>query len=65
MPILFKRAALNWHEVGVIKGAVFCVALAIGATWPSLFAPYAPALTALGLALGVWALAIWLRRKAV
>ena len=62
MAVIFKRVELNWWEVGVVKAAVFCLALAIGATWPVAFAPHAPALVALGLAFGMWALAIWMRK---
>lgn len=63
MPLIFKTVALSWWEVGVVKAAVFCLALAIGATWPQAFAPYAAGLAALGLAFGMLALAIWLRKK--
>jgi len=59
---IFKNTMMSTWDIGIVKIAVGCMALAIGATWPDIFAPYAKILFAVGVAAGLYALYVWLKK---
>jgi len=59
---IFKDTVLSTWEIGVIKIAVACMAVAIGSIWPEVFAPYAKVLFAIGALASVYALFFWTKK---
>ncbi len=59
---IFKSVVLAWWEVGVIKLAVWCFGLAIGATFAEMIAPYVVPLLVIGAIAAVCSLVIWVRK---
>lgn len=59
---IFKNVSMSTWDIGIIKLAVGFIALAIGATWPNVFAPYAKILFVLGLLFGLYALYSWIKK---
>lgn len=51
---LFKSTTLTWWQLGLLKWAVLCIGIAIGAHWSTMFVPYAVAFVAVGLALSCY-----------
>lgn len=60
---IFKPTTLDWWQLGLLKWAVFVIGIAVGATWPELFAPYALHLFIIGLLVSGYLFAIWKRNK--
>lgn len=60
---IFKPTNFTWWQFGLLKWAVLFIGLAIGSTWPSLFAPYALMLAVLGLLVSCYLTIVWLRGK--
>jgi len=60
---LFKPRKLTWWQVDLLKWAVLFIGIAIGATWPGVFAPYVTLLLALGFLLSIYLLVVWMRAK--
>lgn len=59
---IFKSGTLKWWEVSLLKISVACIAVAIGATWPAVFAPYARALVVIGLTIGIYLAFVWFKK---
>ena len=58
---IFKPTTFTWSQLGSLKWASIFMGIAIGATWPNVFAPYAIALFVVGLALAIPPGIAWLR----
>jgi hypothetical protein len=59
---IFKTAQINAWEFAPIKISLLCVGIAIGANWPELFAGYVFPIFLFGLALGIYAAIVWLKK---
>jgi len=59
---LFKSTFMSTWDIGLIKFAVVCIGIAIGATWPAIFAPYAMALFVIGVLVGFYAGYAWMKK---
>jgi putative Mn2+ efflux pump MntP len=59
---VFKKAEMQWWEIGLIKIALLIVGIAIGASWPEFFERYAPALFAVGVIFGFCAFCLWAKK---
>ena len=60
---LFKSTTLTWWQLGLLKWAVLCIGIAIGAHWSTMFVPYAVAFVAVGLALSCYLGLMWVKNK--
>lgn len=60
---IFKPTTFTWWQLGLLKWAVFLIGIVVGATWPTLFAPYTLALLFIGLCISAYLAAIWMRNK--
>ncbi len=58
---IFKSTQFTWWQLGLLKWAVLFIGIAIGATWPEVFARYATILLVVGLLMSVYLGVIWLR----
>ncbi len=56
---LFKPVTLKWWQVGSFKISMIAVGIAIGATWPSVFANWLTALWLLFAVLIVYVSYVW------
>jgi hypothetical protein len=59
---LFKTGRLTWQQVAVLKLALLLVGIAIGANWPSTFAPYTLLLLVVAVLLGLYIKWVWVRQ---
>ncbi len=59
---LFKTALMSTWDIGVLKLAVLCIGLAIGAKWATVFAPYTTALFIIGVLIGLYSLYTWAKK---
>ena len=59
---IFKTVAMAWWQIGLLKLALLCIGIAIGAYWPAVFLPYAGLLIILGIAIGIYIGSVWLKR---
>ena len=59
---IFKNVLMSTCDIGVIKIAVAFMAVAIGSTWPEVFAPYAKVLFAIGILAALYALYGWMKK---
>lgn len=53
---------MNWKEIGLIKFSVLLVGIAIGSSWPEIFAPYALIIFVIAFVMGLYALFSWLKK---
>jgi hypothetical protein len=60
---IFKSTRFTWWQLGLLKWAVLFIGIAVGATWPEVFAPYAVQLLILGLIASCYLSVVWLRRS--
>lgn len=60
---IFKSTQFTWWQLGLLKWAVFCIGIAVGATWPEIFADYTTLLLIVGLALSAYLGMVWFRGK--
>jgi hypothetical protein len=59
----FRPMTFTWWQISGLKAAVFAVGLAVGSTWPNIFAPYAVLLLIAGLLLSIYLAVVWARKK--
>lgn len=59
---LFKTVPMGTLDIGIIKLAVGCIALAIGATWADKITPYVTPLVIIGIATGLYAFSSWIKK---
>ena len=60
---IFKPTTLTWWQVGMLKWAVFLIGIAVGATWPEIFAKYKVVFLVIGLLLSAYLTKVWLSNK--
>lgn len=53
---------MSTWDIGIIKIAVACMAIAIGATWPEVLVPYVKAFVIVGILSGAYALSVWIKK---
>jgi hypothetical protein len=58
---LFKSKTLQWWNLGIIKFAVACLGVAVGAHWQRIFRFHVHLLIILGLIAGLYSLYIWIK----
>jgi hypothetical protein len=51
---IFKNRTFRWWQVGILKGALLFIGIAIGSYWPEVFTPYIPGLVIAGLLMGAY-----------
>lgn len=56
---MFKAATYSWWQIGLLKLALLCIGIAIGAYWPAIFLPYIAVLVAIGIVLGIYLAVVW------
>lgn len=56
---LFKSRTVQWWEVGLIKLSVMCVGIAVGATWPEVFAAHIGLLVVVAVVVGLYMAYRW------
>jgi hypothetical protein len=54
----FKDYTFTWWQTGILKIAMVCIGIAIGANWPEVFTQYITILLVFGIALGIYVAAI-------
>ena len=59
---LLKNTLMSTWDIGLIKLAVVCIGIAIGATWSNLFAPYTTLLFVVGILAGLYAGYVWMKK---
>jgi len=60
---IFKSTEFAWWQLGMLKWAVLFIGIAVGATWPEVFARYVIFLLVVGLALSGYLATVWFRNK--
>lgn len=60
---LFKSTNFAWWQLGLLKWAVLFIGIAIGATWPQVFAQYAKLLLIVGLVISAYLIYVWSGRR--
>jgi len=58
---IFKSTTLTWWQLGMLKWAVLCIGIAVGAEWADFFAPYKIVLLVAGLLVSVYLAFVWAR----
>jgi len=58
---LFKNKSMQWWDIGIIKLAVACIGVAIGAHWYPIFFTHAKMILIVGLVIGLYSLYRWLQ----
>jgi hypothetical protein len=56
-----RKIRISNLEIGLIKIAAGCLAIAIGAWFADFFRPYLVLLVVIAFVAGIWATAIWLK----
>ncbi len=51
---IFKNYTYSWWQVGLLKLALLCFGIVIGAHWSDVFAPFIIYLIFLGIALAIY-----------
>lgn len=59
---IFSSTTFTWWQLGLLKWAVFLIGIAIGASWPEIFAHYAIVLLVIGLLISVYLFYAWSRQ---
>lgn len=60
---IFKSTRFAWWQLGILKWAVLFIGIAVGATWPEIFAPYAFKLLIVGVLASLYLGFVWLNSK--
>ncbi len=60
---IFKQTVFTWWQVGLLKWAVFLIGIAVGATWPEIFAQYTRACLVVGLIFSAYVGYVWFRQR--
>lgn len=53
---------VSWWQVGILKLAVLCFGVAVGANWPAAFQPYTTLLVIVGAVSGLSIAYVWLKQ---
>lgn len=59
----FKSTRFTWWQLGMLKWTTLFFGLAIGSTWPEVFAPYAEILALIAVVAGAYLAFVWFRNK--
>ena len=60
---IFKTTTLTWWQVSLLKWAVFLIGIAVGATWPELFAKYTVLFVVIGRVISLYLFKVWVSNK--
>lgn len=60
---IFESTTLTWWQVGLLKWAVFLIGIAVGATWPEIFARFTTIFLVIGILLSLYLFKVWLKNK--
>lgn len=60
---IFKSTTFTWWQLGMLKWAVLCIGVAIGAKWSAVFIPYGTLLAVIGLVLSLYLGVVWFKNK--
>ncbi|MFM2330963.1 MAG: hypothetical protein RLZZ26_470 [Candidatus Parcubacteria bacterium] len=60
---IFTPTTFTWWQMGLLKWAVLCIGIAIGSTWPGVFAPHSVALLVVGLVISAYLAVVWFNKK--
>jgi nitrogen fixation/metabolism regulation signal transduction histidine kinase len=60
---ILKPTTLTWYQLGALKWAVLLIGMAVGASWPELFAKYVLHLVAIGAVLSLYLIVVWLKQR--
>ncbi len=60
---IFKPTSFTWWQLGMLKWAVLCIGIAIGAHFATVFTPYVVVLIMVGLVLSLYLAIVWLKNK--
>lgn len=59
---IFKTGSYTWWQVGLLKFALLCFGVVIGAHWSFVFLPYTSILLGFGVVAGVYLSVVWLKQ---
>jgi hypothetical protein len=59
---IFHSTTFTWWQMALFKWAVLFIGIAIGTTWPEVFAPYVATLLIIGLVISIYLGAVWFRK---
>jgi len=59
---ILSSTTFTWYQVGALKWAVLFIGIAVGSTWPEIFAQYALKLLVVGLILSAYVGFGWLKQ---
>ena len=59
---IFKTVPMGTWEIGMVKFTVGTLGIAIGATWPNIFAPYTTMLFVAGILVGLYIFYAWAKK---
>ncbi len=59
---IFSSTTFTWWQLGLLKWAVFLIGIAVGASWPEIFAQNAVILLVIGLCISVYLFIVWRRQ---
>lgn len=62
MKIFIKTAAYSWWQMSILKIALLCIGVAIGAYWSAIFLPYITLLVVIGVVFGIYVALVWIRQ---
>ncbi len=60
---IFKDITYAWWQIGLLKLALLCCGIAIGANWPLFFVQYTTLLIILFLVSGLYLGVVWLKNN--
>ena len=60
---IFKSTRFTWWQLGILKWTTLFFGIAVGSTWPDVFAPYALILLLISIVAGIYLGLVWLKKK--
>jgi hypothetical protein len=60
---ILQSTTFTWWQLGMLKWAVLCIGIAIGANFAMVFIPYVVPLIVIGLTLGLYLGLVWMKNK--
>jgi hypothetical protein len=59
---IFKTGSYTWWQIGLLKLALLCIGVSIGAYWSAIFLPYITLLLMVGVVLGLYIWYVWMKQ---